>query len=110
MSQSSKGDDVMSEGGYGKRTLLTPKGSIKLNNQDTVIAGTNLGGGGVKQQPAASPGMAAIGAMAGAIDKLAAASNRPSVAYINGKDAFATNLGTVNQLGTSQMQNSYKLA
>ena len=32
--------------GYGKRTLLAPEGSIALNNNDTVIAGTNLGGGG----------------------------------------------------------------
>jgi hypothetical protein len=28
--------------GYGARTLVTPKGPIALNNQDTVIAGTNL--------------------------------------------------------------------
>ena len=40
-----KGDDVMSEGGYGKRTLLAPEGAIKLNDKDTVIAGTDLGGG-----------------------------------------------------------------
>tara|TARA_B100002019_G_scaffold32073_1_gene26037 strand:- start:8719 stop:11130 length:2412 start_codon:yes stop_codon:yes gene_type:complete len=42
------GDDVVSEGGmggYGKRTLLAPEGSIALNDNDTVIAGTNLGGG-----------------------------------------------------------------
>ena len=38
----SKGDDVLSEGGYGNRTLMGPKGSIALNNNDTVIAGTNL--------------------------------------------------------------------
>jgi hypothetical protein len=37
-----KGDDVMSEGGYGKRTLMGPEGAIALNNNDTVIAGTNL--------------------------------------------------------------------
>jgi hypothetical protein len=37
-----KGDDVMSEGGYGKRTLFGPEGAIQLNNKDTVIAGTNL--------------------------------------------------------------------
>jgi hypothetical protein len=43
-----KGDDVMSESGYGKRTLLAPEGAIKLNDKDTVIAGTDLGGG---QQP-----------------------------------------------------------
>ena len=43
------GDDVMSAGkgqpGYGKRTLLAPEGAIALNDKDTVIAGTNLGGG-----------------------------------------------------------------
>ena len=38
-----KGDDVMSDG-YGKRTLLMPEGAIRLNDRDTVIAGTNLGG------------------------------------------------------------------
>jgi hypothetical protein len=43
-----KGDDVVSQGGmagYGKRTLMAPEGSIALNDNDTVIAGTNLGGG-----------------------------------------------------------------
>ena len=38
----SKGDDIMSPGGYGSRTLMGPEGSIALNNKDTVIAGTNL--------------------------------------------------------------------
>jgi hypothetical protein len=33
-------DDLMS--GYGNRTLSTPQGSYALNNNDTVIAGTNL--------------------------------------------------------------------
>ncbi len=37
-----KGDDVVSTGGYGSRTLVTPKGNIALNNNDTVIAGTQL--------------------------------------------------------------------
>ena len=32
-------DDMV---GYGARTLVTPKGPIALNNQDTIIAGTNL--------------------------------------------------------------------
>src|SRR6185503_1796143 len=41
------GDDVMSPGdeappGYGARTLMSPEGSIALNDKDTVIAGTNL--------------------------------------------------------------------
>jgi hypothetical protein len=49
------GDDVMSAGkgkpGYGQRTLLAPEGAIALNDKDTVIAGTNLGGG----QPTPTP-------------------------------------------------------
>jgi hypothetical protein len=36
------GNDVMSKGGYGKRTLMAPEGAIALNDKDTVIAGTNL--------------------------------------------------------------------
>ena len=32
--------------GYGKRTLMAPEGAIALNDKDTVIAGTDLGGGG----------------------------------------------------------------
>jgi hypothetical protein len=35
-----KSDDLMS--GYGNRTLVTPQGAYALNNNDTVIAGTNL--------------------------------------------------------------------
>ena len=29
--------------GYGDRILSTPKGSISLNNEDTIVAGTSLG-------------------------------------------------------------------
>ena len=35
----SSADDMV---GYGARTLLTPTGAVALNNNDTVIAGTNL--------------------------------------------------------------------
>lgn len=38
-------DDMVAPPGYGDRILSTPKGSIALNNQDTLVAGTNLGGG-----------------------------------------------------------------
>lgn len=37
-------DDMISPPGYGDRILSTPKGTIALNNQDTIVAGTNLGG------------------------------------------------------------------
>ncbi|MAS51756.1 MAG: hypothetical protein CMD20_00995 [Flavobacteriales bacterium] len=47
-----KVDDMMSPGssagGYGNRILTAPEGSFALNNKDTVIAGTNLGGGSSK--------------------------------------------------------------
>jgi hypothetical protein len=36
------GDDIVSTGGYGNRTLKMPKGSIQLNDLDTIVAGTNL--------------------------------------------------------------------
>tara|TARA_R110000796_G_scaffold110502_1_gene222020 strand:+ start:1071 stop:3098 length:2028 start_codon:yes stop_codon:yes gene_type:complete len=36
-------DDMIAPPGYGDRILSSPKGSIALNNQDTVVAGTNLG-------------------------------------------------------------------
>ena len=39
----SKADDLISPG-YGKRTIMGPEGAIALNNNDTIIAGTNLGG------------------------------------------------------------------
>jgi hypothetical protein len=49
--QKVKGNDIYSEGGYGKRTLMGPEGAIQLNNKDDVVAGTDLfkknqGGGG----------------------------------------------------------------
>jgi len=39
-------DDGVIPAGYGDRIVSTPKGSIALNNQDTLVAGTNLGQGG----------------------------------------------------------------
>ena len=39
-------DDMVSPAGYGDRVLSTPKGSIALNDKDTLVAGTNLGQGG----------------------------------------------------------------
>lgn len=50
-----KGDDILSPApggnGYGKRTLFGPEGSIALNDNDTIIAGTNLNGGGDPTSP-----------------------------------------------------------
>ena len=50
--RSSTADDMIdSPPGYGKRTLLMPEGAIALNDEDTIIAGTNLGGKGKKESP-----------------------------------------------------------
>ena len=127
MSQSKKGDDVMSTGdGYGKRALLMGKDTIRLNNNDTVIAGTDdslkkIGNESIT--PAATAAKTTIvnnsnnEALQSAMSEMREITRtvrdmakRPSIAYINGKDAFASNLGTIPNLGTSQTQNSYKVA
>lgn len=56
-----KGDDIMSPGGYGKRTLHGPEGAISLNDKDTVIAGTKLFGNDVKSTPGESTKMLEAG-------------------------------------------------
>jgi hypothetical protein len=94
-----KGDDVMSEGGYGKRTLLSPEGAIKLNDKDTVIAGTNLGGGdsgGSMPQIDLTPMIAAINEVTAAVNKLY---NKDASINMDGK-----------KVGTTLVQGSYKVA
>jgi hypothetical protein len=46
--------DDMVQPGYGKRTILSPEGSIQLNDNDTIIAGTNLEGKGKSQAAVSS--------------------------------------------------------
>jgi hypothetical protein len=94
-----KGDDVVSEGGYGKRTLLSPEGAIRLNDKDTVLAGTDLGGGTPNiSGPSVdlTPMIAAINEVKAAVDGLM---NRPVVINMDGK-----------QIGSNLVQGSYKLA
>lgn len=54
-----------------------------------------------------SPMIAAINEVRTAVNNLA---SRPSVAIIDGKNAFADDLGKTSALGTSQYKNSYNLA
>jgi hypothetical protein len=98
---SKKGDDVMSEGGYGKRTLLAPEGAIKLNDKDTVIAGTDLGGGSggnesIAPQIDLTPMIAAINQVKASIDRLYS------------KDT-SINMDS-KKVGTTLSQKSYKVA
>ena len=43
-------DDMIMPAGYGDRIISSPKGTIALNNQDTIVAGTNLGQGSNNQE------------------------------------------------------------
>jgi hypothetical protein len=92
---SKKGDDVLSEGGYGKRTLLAPEGAIKLNDKDTVIAGTDLGGGGGASIDL-TPMIAAINEVRTAVDRLY---NKDTSINMDGK-----------KVGSTLVQGSYKAA
>ncbi len=75
-----KGDDV----GYGNNMLITKnKGAIMLNNQDSVVAGTNLLGGG--------GGGAEID-----YDKMASAMSKAQVNVSTKYDSFSANSTTSN--------------
>jgi hypothetical protein len=104
-------DDMVSSG-YGSRKLVTPTQTIALNNNDTVMAGTNLvkgddtlsmpkGSLNLNNNADLSPIINAINEVKSAINTLA---SRPSISYIQGEDAFA------KSIGTTQVQNSYRLA
>ena len=94
-----KGNDVVSPG-YGKRTLMSPEGAIALNDKDTVIAGTDLGGGkgngGSAVSIDLSPMIAAINAVKASVDKLYA---KDSSIHMDGK-----------KVGTTLSQGTHKVA
>jgi hypothetical protein len=90
--------DDMVQPGYGKRTILSPEGAIKLNDKDTIIAGTDLGGGsgGSMPQIDLTPMIAAINEVRAAVDRL----------YI--KDQSINMDG--KKVGNTLVQGSYKVA
>lgn len=89
-----KGDDVVSPG-YGRRTLLAPEGAIELNNKDTVIAGTNLGGGGGMSLDI-SPMVAELQAIRTVLNQIL---SKEGMVYID-----TTKVGTAFAMGTSKLQ------
>jgi hypothetical protein len=91
----SKGDDVISPG-YGKRVLSTPEGSIALNDKDTVVAGTNLDGGGGGTSIDLTPMINAINEVKAAVDRLY---SKDTSISMDGK-----------KVGTTLTQGSYKVA
>jgi hypothetical protein len=98
---SKKADDMVSPGsGYGKRTLLAPEGAIQLNDKDTVIAGTNLGG---KNQSANTPSSPSIN-LSPLVERMAAVENllgqilsKEGTVYLDG-----------NKVGTAMAMGTYK--
>ena len=97
---SSLGDDVESPPGYGDRILSTPKGSIKLNNEDHIFATTNDPlKGGIRTPQATmdlSPLIAAMGNVANSVDRL------------HDKETVIK-MGT-KEVGTALMMGSYRSA
>lgn len=98
-------DDMV---GYGARTLVTPSGPVALNNNDTVIAGTNL----FKGDDVVSYGKGSLklgssdnSELIAAIKELGA---RPAV--IDGARPFADNMGGQRELFTSAARNQSRLA
>ena len=92
-------DDMVSEGGYGKRTLLAPEGAIKLNDKDTIIAGTNLGRSNPQPQQVMD-NTALITAINRQTDVIANKNYTPTLQTVIGGSVVAT----------AATQNSYNLA
>jgi hypothetical protein len=98
-------DGIMSPS--GKILYSGAEGAIRLNDNDTIVAGTNLnrGGGG------GGNSMEVVSAIRDMHNEMKQSNSKPAVAVINGKDAFADSVGKSSALGTSQtINNSYKLA
>jgi len=99
-------DDLMSTpAGYGKRTLTTPEGTFKLNDNDTVLAGTGLGGG--RKSESNSGVMAAINNLATAMSKPAPT---PQFALSVDGERLGSVIGRQQETGTQQIKNAYRLA
>ena len=98
----SKGNDVVSPG-YGKRTLMSPEGAITLNDKDTVIAGTNLGGKGNSKgnsQQSAYMDPALLNEMRAMRQEQARSNNKPTI---------VENSMNGTKFGTAVHMNTYKI-
>jgi hypothetical protein len=105
-SSKSVDDGVMSPS--GKMLYSGAEGAIKLNDNDTVIAGTNLGGGkgNISSGIDLSPMIAAINEVRNAVNALA---NKPTNVVMDSQKVGAL-VGRRAETGTEQTKNSYKLA
>jgi hypothetical protein len=96
--KSTLADDAISPG-YGQRVLLSPEGSIAFNNNDTIVAGTNLKqGNNAPPQPATT--INNDGLMAG-INELINITKQGRVSMIDGQ-VFSREGNRVLNMYTSQ--------
>jgi hypothetical protein len=100
-----KGDDVISPG-YGKRTLLAGKDAISLNNNDTVIAGTSLGG--KKSSSTVSSDMSRVEALLSQLIQKQSQPINVSV-QVDGKEIAKAIGNRSTELGNSMVTNTYKV-
>jgi hypothetical protein len=80
-------DDAVIPAGYGETIIKKGKDTIALNNNDTVVAGTNLGGGNENQETKRTNQL--LESSVQALNELTKLSARPSVFQI-GTDEFYT--------------------
>lgn len=118
-------DDIVSPApggsGYGKRVLLGPEGAFSLNNNDTVVAGTDLGINKANDMAMAPAGGFKVSgggdnkAVVAAINELrqglAAIANRPINVSIDGEKVIkATTGNNPNTDGDEMRKNGYKIS
>ena len=97
-----KADDMVSPG-YGKRMIMSPEGTVALNDNDTIVAGTNLGGGGGGNN---SGVMEAINNLASSLSK----QPTPQFSLNVSGEQIGSVVGKQQSTGTQQVMGSYKLA
>ena len=98
---SKKADDMIAPGsGYGKRTLMAPEGAIQLNDKDTVIAGTNLGGGSNQSANTSSPSIN----LSPLVERMSAVENLLSQILSKEGTVFLDG----NKVGTAMAMSTYK--
>jgi len=95
-------DDMVSPG-YGKRMIMSPEGTVALNDNDTIVAGTNLGGGGGGNN---SGVMEAINNLASSLSRQPA----PQFSLNVSGEQIGSVVGKQQSTGTQQVMGSYKLA
>jgi hypothetical protein len=87
-------DDMISPG-YGKRTIFSPEGSIALNDNDTIVAGTDLGMSPSSTSISETPGLGMLSPTNMLMD---AVSNLPGLGFL--KPSTGADIQNINMVIT----------